>query len=81
MKKSDLEDRLINFSVLIIDISDEISNKRAGNHRETYVCLRIIDRVNLCQTKEKIKRAIPENDELISIFVKSVETAQKNINR
>ncbi len=46
MDKFDLEERLITFSVLIIEI------------------------VN----------ALKENNELISIFVKSIETAQNNLN-
>jgi four helix bundle protein len=32
MDKKELEERLINFSVLIINIIDEMPNKRAGNH-------------------------------------------------
>ena len=31
--KWDLEDRLIDFSVLIIDISESLPNTRAGNHK------------------------------------------------
>jgi len=120
MNKTDLEERLINFSVLIIDITDEMPDKRAANHlsgqlirsgtspslnygeaqsaesrkdfvhkikivlkelRETFVCLKIIKQAKLYKTKEKIDKALIENNELISIFVKSVETAQKNINK
>jgi four helix bundle protein len=122
MNKSDLEDRLINFSVLILEISDEIPYKKTGNHlsgqlirsgtsaslnygeaqsgesrkvfihkikiilivlkelRETCICLKIIKRAKLYKVKDKIEKALNENDELISIFVKSVETAQKNLN-
>lgn len=32
MKRFDLEERLINFSVLIIEIVNEVSNTKAGNH-------------------------------------------------
>jgi len=32
MKRFDLEERLINFSVLIIEIVNEIPNTKAGNH-------------------------------------------------
>ncbi len=32
MNKSDLEERLINFSVLIIEIVNEMPNTKAGNH-------------------------------------------------
>ncbi len=120
MTKKDLEERLINFSVLIIEIIDEMPNKKAANHlagqlvrcgtsptlnygeaqsaesrkdfvhkikvvlkelRESFVCLKIIERAKLYKTKEKIDKALIENNELISIFVKSVETAQKNLNK
>jgi len=47
--------------------------------RETYVCLKIIHKTKLYKTESKIIDAKKENDELISIFVKSVETAQKNL--
>jgi len=32
MNKFDLEERLINFSVLIIEITNEMPNTKAGNH-------------------------------------------------
>jgi len=118
MNKFDLEDRLVDFSVLIIDIVNEMPNTKAGNHlagqivrsgtsvslnygeaqsgesrkdfihkmkvvlkelRETFVCLKIIHKANLFKTELKIEEAKKENNELISIFVKSVETAQKNL--
>ncbi len=47
--------------------------------RETFICLKIIYQTNQYRSKEKIEAAIAENNELISIFVKSVETAKKNI--
>lgn len=46
--------------------------------RETMICLKIIELAKLYSFKEKLKVALKENVELISIFVKSVETAQKN---
>ena len=49
--------------------------------RETFVCLKIIRKSKLLESENKIQTALPENDELISIFVKSVETAQKNLER
>ena len=117
MNKFDLEERLIEFSVLIIEIVNEMPNTKAGNHlsgqlvrsgtsvslnygeaqsgesrkdfihkmkvvlkelRETYICMKIILRTKLYKTETKIQRAIKENNELISIFVKSIETAQNN---
>ncbi len=32
MKKFDLEERLIDFSVLIIELTNEMPNSKAGNH-------------------------------------------------
>ena len=120
MNKFDLEERLINFSVLIIEITKEMPNNYASNHlakqllrsgtsvslnygeaqsgesrkdfvhkmkvvlkelRETLICLKIIERTGLYKTRTKIQVAKSENNELISIFVKSVETAQKNMTR
>ena len=117
MNKYDLENRLIEFSVLIIEIINEMKNSKAGNHlsgqlvrsgtsvalnygeaqsaeskkdfihkmkvvlkelRETYVCLRVVHRSKLYKIEEKIIKAEKENNEMISIFVKSIETAQKN---
>ena len=118
MKKYDLEDRLINFSVLLIEIVNEMSGSKAGNHlsgqlirsgssvslnygeaqsaeskkdfihkmkiilkelRETFVCLKIIHQSNLYDNQQKLMAAKNENNQLISIFVKSIETAQKNV--
>lgn len=118
MKRFDLEDRLVDFSVLIIEIVNHMPNTKAGNHlsgqlvrsgtsvslnygeaqsgesrkdfihkmkivlkelRETLVCLKIIYKTNLYSSEKKIEAAKEECNELISIFVKSVETAQKNL--
>ena len=118
MNKFDLEERLIEFSVLIIEITKEMPNNYAANHlakqllrsgtsvslnygeaqsgesrkdfvhkmkivlkelRETFINLKIIERTKLYKTQTKIERAKQENNELISIFVKSIETAQKNM--
>ena len=46
--------------------------------RETDICLKIIFRAKLFQSEELIINALQESNELIAIFVKSVETAQKN---
>ncbi len=118
MNKYDLENRLIEFSGPIIEISNDMSNTKAGNHlsgqlvrsgtsvslnygeaqsaeskkdfihkmkvvlkelRETFVCLKIIHRSKLYKIENKMVKAEKENNELISIFVKSIETAQQNI--
>jgi four helix bundle protein len=118
VKKFDLEERLINYSVLITEIVEAMPSTRAGNHfagqlirsgtspalnyaeaqsgesrkdfihklkivlkelRETIVCLKIISRTKLHKSGETIRNVINESNELISIFVKSIETAQKNM--
>lgn len=118
MMKYNLEERLINYSVLILDIVDELPDNKGANHlanqivrsgtapslmygeaqssesrkdfihkmrlplkelRETYNCLRIIDRKNYLQSgDEKLVTALSESNELISIFAKSVTTAVRN---
>lgn len=119
MNKHDLEERLINFAVLIIEIIELMPDTKAANHlsgqlvrsgtspalnygeaqsgesrkdfihkikivlkelRESYVCLRIIYQAKLYSSEGKILFGLKEANELISIFVKSVETAQKNDN-
>lgn len=118
MKEFNLEDRLVDFAVLIIEIVNEIPKTKAGNYlvgqlvrcgtspslnyaeaqsgesrkdfvhkmkialkelRETFVCLKIIEKTKLFKNHSKILNAKSENNELISIFVKSVETAQNKI--
>ena len=116
MKTFDLHERLIDFAVIIINITDNIKTTKAGNHlsgqiarsgtspslnyseaqsaesrndfihkmsvvlkelRETYSCLKIINRGKLYLKEEQdLIIAIKENDELISIFVKSLETSR-----
>jgi four helix bundle protein len=46
--------------------------------RETHVSLKIIKRVPLTKKVDIIDGAIQECNELISIFVKSIQTAKKN---
>jgi four helix bundle protein len=116
LNKNDLEERLIDFAVQIIEIANEMPNTQTGTHlagqiirsgtspalnygeaqsaesrkdfihkikiilkelRETFVCLKIIHKAKLFKAKDKVKSALQENNELISIFVKSVATAQK----
>ena len=115
--KFDLEERLIDFAVLIIEISESLNSTRAGNHiggqlvrsgtspdfqygeaqsvesrndfihklkillkelRETLVALKIIKKVSLSKKMAILEKAMIECNELISIFVKSIETAKKN---
>jgi four helix bundle protein len=116
-RKFDLEDRLIDFAVLIISITESLNNTKAGNHiagqlvrsgtspalqygeaqsaesrndfihklkvllkelRESLVALKIIKRVPLTNKFDLVEKALVECNELIAIFVKSIETAKKN---
>jgi four helix bundle protein len=43
--------------------------------RETFIALRIIDRLGLSNQQNLIENALKENNELISIFVKTVKTS------
>lgn len=115
----DLEKRLVDFSVEIIDLTKNISNTYEGIHlgkqlirsgtsaalnygeskgaqsrndfihkmrislkelRESFVCLKIIKAANLSLNKDKILKVMKENNELISIFVISINTAEGNKN-
>ena len=116
--KFDLDERLINFAVNIIEISETLPKNFAGNHiagqlvrsgtspalnygeaqsaesrkdfihkmkisskelRETFNCIKIIMKKKWSST-EKLLPVLDENNQLISIFVKSIETAKKNSN-
>jgi len=118
MNSQELENRLIKFAVLIIEIAEGLVKTKAGNHiggqiirsgsspalnygeaqdaesrkdfihkikvvlkelRETLVALKIIRMANMYNDTSKLDFAISENNELISIFVKSVATAKKNL--
>lgn len=117
MKKYDLEERLINFAVLIIEIVENMADTKSANHlasqllrsgtspalnygeaqrgesrrdfihkmkivlkelRETNIGLKIIHRTKLYKSENRIIQALGENNELISIFVSSIVTANKN---
>jgi len=114
----DLEDRLIDFSVLAIEVTNSLPGTQAGQHfsgqlirsgsssalnygeaqaaesrkdfihkskiilkelRESMVCLKIIQKANLCPDISMVDQATAECNELISIFVKSIQTAQRNL--
>ncbi len=116
-RKYDLEERLIDFAVEIIWITENLSNTKPGNHisgqlvrsgtspalqygeaqsaesrndfihklkillkelRETRVALKIINKAKLSNDVNRIEKAFTECNELISIFVKSIETTKKN---
>jgi four helix bundle protein len=114
--KFDLDERLINFAVVIIDISETLPKTFAALHiagqmvrsgtapalnygeaqsaesrndfihkmkiaakelRETYNCLRIINK-KAWVSEQRSLTALDENNQLISILVKSIETAKRN---
>ncbi len=64
-RKFDLDERLIEFGASIKEL------------RETFNCLRLIKRKNWYKNND-LNKFVDENNQLISIFVKSIETAQKN---
>jgi len=47
--------------------------------RETNNALKIIKKASLSNMMHLIEKALPECNELISIFVKSISTAQENL--
>lgn len=49
--------------------------------RETFVAIKIIKQARISRNNEILEFCFNENNELISTFVKSIETAKKNINR
>ena len=118
MNSIELEERLINFAIQIIDIANDIPNTIIGTNlakqigrsgtssalnygeargaesmkdfahkiqivvkelRETHVCLKILARAKLYKSNHNMQMAIDENNQLISILVKSVKTSQNKI--
>ncbi|MBK7566669.1 MAG: four helix bundle protein [Chitinophagales bacterium] len=118
--KYDLEDRLIEFSVLIFKIVDSLFNTRAGNHiagqlvrsgsnpalhygeaqsaesrkdfihkikillkelRESRAALKLIYKTPLTNSLEMVENGLSETNQLISIFMASVKTAKKNMEK
>lgn len=114
--KFDLEERLIDFAVLISTVVEGLPNTRLGVYiagqlvrpgcspalnygeaqsaesrndfihkmkiilkelRESFISLKIIERKNLYAIND-VKSAKDECNQLIAIFVKSIETAKKN---
>lgn len=117
MKKQDLNERLIDFAVMVIKVTDNLLTTRAANHlagqlvrsgtspalnygeaqsgesrkdfihklqivlkelRETMNALKIIKKAGLYKDSGFLDTTLKENNELIAIFVTSVETAKRN---
>jgi len=115
--KFNLEERLVNFAVLILEITEKLPETRGSSHlsgqlvrcgtapalhygeaqsaesrkdfihkmkialkemRESLICLKIIERKRYLRD-QSIETSISELNELISIFVKSIETAKTNL--
>jgi four helix bundle protein len=115
--KYNLEERLINFAVLILDITEKLPETRGSSHlsgqlvrsgtapalyygeaqsaesrkdfihkmkialkemRESLICLKIIERKKYLRD-QSILNSVSELNELISIFVKSIQTANTNL--
>jgi four helix bundle protein len=118
-KKYDLEDRLIDFTIVCSDIVEELPITKLANHigsqlirasssgalnygeaqsaespndfvhklkvvlkelRESRVCLKIILRKPLLPS-ERVQPTLDECNELIAIFLKSIDTANRNKNK
>lgn len=47
--------------------------------RETFVCLKVISEAGYLQAPGSFEKISAENNELISIFRKSISTAEKNL--
>jgi four helix bundle protein len=119
VKPYDLEDRLIEFSLVILQIVELLPSDKIGNHiggqllrsgtspalnygeaqsaeskndfihkmkvclkelKETRVALKIIIRKPLIKENKILDKGLNENEELIAIFGKSIETAKRNMN-
>ena len=48
--------------------------------KETRVCLKVICKANMIKPKERLDNIRSENEQLVSIVAKSIETAKKNLN-
>ena len=119
-KKKDLEDRLVAFAIMILNLAEKLPDSRAGKYfydqlirsglspalnygeaksaesaadfihkmkvclkelRETYVSLKIIKGKPLIKENSSLEGCFQECNELISIFVASIQTAESNRKR
>jgi four helix bundle protein len=49
--------------------------------RESSICLRIMQRANIYKSEKQLLDLLAESNELIAIFVKSINTASKKLNQ
>jgi len=113
-----LEKRLIDFSVMILNLTEKLPDSRVGRYlseqlirsgispalnygearsaesagdfihkmkiclkelRETYISLNIIQAKNILKSEQSIiQQSVNECNELIAVFVKSIQTVEKN---
>jgi four helix bundle protein len=115
-----LEDRLISFASLVIEICDNLKYSEAGKYlksqilrsstsvalnfgearssespkdlhhklsiilkelRETIINLKLMRNNSLCRKIELIEKAINENNQLIAIFITSIQTVRNKLNK
>jgi four helix bundle protein len=118
MNDNELQNRLIDFSVEIIKLGENLTNKKIAYHlahqlsrsgtsaalnygearsgeslkdflhkmkivlkelRETDSCLKILYKAGLCRSEQQVLSLMDEFHQLISIFVKSIKTAEKRV--
>ncbi len=48
--------------------------------KETRVCLKVISKANMIKPVKRLDNIKSENEQLVSIVAKSIETAKKNVN-
>src|SRR5437016_13340468 len=73
--KCDLEDRLLQFAVAVVELTDDLPNTRSGNH--------IAGQLLRCGTSPYGHHGegyLAEAEELIRIFVASVRTTERGRN-
>ena len=119
-KNFDLEDRLIDFSIMVSGIIDKLPQDKFVNHlssqllrsstsvalnygeaqgaeslrdfihkmrvvlkelNESKVCLKLILKKSTYDPSSELGNTINESKELIAIFIKSIETAERNQNK
>ncbi len=118
MKKSELEDRLVRFSVSIIGMTKELEDCFESQHlskqiirsgtassllirrstgsylskkdfthkislvlrelKETHINLQVIEQSKLLKNQSLMNKIMDENNQLIAIFTKTLQTALKN---
>ena len=117
MTRYELEERLIDFAVLVNNVAYSQPFSRGGKYyrdqmirsssscamnygetlgaesgkdfihknrivlkelRETFITLRILKKLNINKNEKRLNLALKENNELISIFVKTIKTSQEN---